>query len=57
MLASKGEFCYPCLVFVPNFHPGIQLDLSSSDLPEEVKETSVKKLSFTQKLKVSPTIT
>ena len=50
MLANKRGVCLPRLVLVPKRQPGIQMDLQSSDLPEEVqklvKEDSVKKVVF-----------
>ena len=50
MLANKRGECPPRLVVVPKRQPGIQMDLQSSDLPEEVqklvKENSVKKVVF-----------
>ena len=48
MLANKRGLCLFMLVLVPKHQPGIQMDLQSSDLPEEVqklvKENSVKKV-------------
>ena len=50
MLANKRGVCLPRLVLVPKRQPGVQMDLHSSDLPEEVqklvKENSVKKVVF-----------
>ena len=48
MLASKRGVYLPKLVLVLKRQPGVQMDLSSSDLPEKVqklvKENSVKKI-------------
>ena len=56
MLASKRGVCLAKLVLVPKHRqPGVQLDLTSSELPKEiqqkVKEDSVKKIMFHAKLK------
>ena len=48
MFTSKRGIYLPKLDLVPRRQPGFQMDLSSSDLPEEVqkvvKENSVKKV-------------
>ena len=54
MLASKRGVCLPKLVIVPKHRQrGVQLDLTSSELPKEiqqkVKEDSVKKIKFLAK--------
>ena len=59
MLASKRGVCLPTLVLVPKHHQlGVQLDLSSSELPKEiqqnVKEESVKKIIFHAKTENVP---
>ena len=58
MLANKQGVCLPRLVLVPKRQPGIQMDLQSSDLPEEVqklvKENSVKKVVFHAKTEYVP---
>ena len=47
MLPSKRGFCLPKLVLVPKRQPGVQMDLTSSELPNEIqkiiREVSVKK--------------
>ena len=57
-LASKRGVYLPKLVFVSKRQPGVQMDLSSSDLPEEVqklvKENSVKKILYHVKTKNVP---
>ena len=59
MLASKRGVCLPKLVLVPKHRqPGVQLDLTSSELPKEiqqkVKEHSVKKIMFHAKTENVP---
>ena len=58
MLASKWGIYFPKLVLVPKRQPGVRMDLSSSDLPEEVqklvKENSVKKIIYHAKTKNFP---
>ena len=58
MLANKRGVCLPRLVLVPKRQPGVQMDLQSSDLPEEVqklvKENSVKKVVFHAKTEYVP---
>ena len=58
MLASKRGVYPPKLVLVPKRQPGVQKDLSTSDLPEEVqklvKEISVKKIIYLVKTKYVP---
>ena len=58
MLANKRGVCLPRLVLVPKRQPGVQMDLQSSDLPEEVqklvKENSVKKVVFRAKTEYVP---
>ena len=58
MLANKRGVCLPRLVLVPKRQPGVQMDLQSSDLPEEVqklvKENSVKKVEFHAKTEYVP---
>ena len=58
MLANKRRVCLPRLVLVPKRQPGIQMDLQSSDLPEEVqnlvKDNSVKKVVFHAKPEYVP---
>ena len=53
MLASKRGVYLPELVFVPKRQPGIQMDLNSSELPDEikriVKEDTVKKIMYYEK--------
>ena len=60
MLANKRGVCLPRLVLVPKRQLGIQMDLHSSDLPEEVqklvKENSVKKVVFHAKTEYVPAI-
>ena len=47
MLPSKRGLCLPKLVLVPKRQPGVQMDLTSSVLPNEIqkiiREDSVKK--------------
>ena len=58
MLANKRGVCLPRLVLVPKRQPGIQMDLHSSDLPEEVqklvRENSVKNVVFHAKTEYVP---
>ena len=58
MLASKRRVYLPELVLVPKRQPGVQMDLSSGDLPEEVqklvKKNSVKKIIYHVKTKNVP---
>ena len=58
ILASKRGVDLPNLVLVLKRQPGVQMDLSSSDLPEEVqelvKENSVKKTIYHVKTKNVP---
>ena len=53
MLASKRGVYLPELVLVPKRQPGVQMDLNSSELPDEiktiVKEDTVKKIIFYKK--------
>ena len=53
MLASKRGVYLPELVFVPKRQPGVQMDLNSSELPDEiktiVKEDTVKKIMYYKK--------
>ena len=37
MLASKRGVYLPDLVLVPKRQPGVQMDLNSSELPDEIK--------------------
>ena len=37
MLASKRGICLPELFIVPKRQPGFQMDLNSSELPDEIK--------------------
>ena len=57
-LASKREVHFPKLVIVPKSQPGVQMNLSCSDLPEEVqklvKENSVEKIIYHVKTKNVP---
>ena len=50
MLPSKRCLCLPKLVLVPKRQPGIQMDLTSSELPNEIqkiiREDSVKKIVY-----------
>ena len=50
MLASKPGVYLPELVLVPKRQPGVQMDLNSSELPDEikriVKEDTVKKIMY-----------
>ena len=50
MLASKRAVYLPELVLVPKRQPGVQMDLNSSELPDEiktiVKEDTVKKIMY-----------
>ena len=58
MLARKRGVYLPKLVLVPKRQPGVRMDLSSSDLPDEVqqlvKENSVKKIMNHVKTKKVP---
>ena len=59
MLAGKRGVCLLKLVLVPKYRqPGVQLDLTSSELPKEiqqkVKEDSVKKIMFHAKTENVP---
>ena len=58
MLANKRRVCLHRLVLVPKRQAGIQMDLHSSGLPEEVqklvKENSVKKVVFLAKTEYVP---
>ena len=58
MLASKRGVYLPKLVLVPKRQPGIQMDLNSSELSEEVqkliKRNSVKKIIYHVKTKNVP---
>ena len=58
MLANKRGVCLPRLVLAPNRQPGVQMDLQSSDLPEEiqklVKKNSLKKVVFHAKTEYVP---
>ena len=38
MLPSKRGLCLPKLVLVPKRQPGIQMDLTSSELPNEIQK-------------------
>ena len=53
MLASKRGVYFPVLFLVLNRQPGVQMDLNSSELPDEietiVKEDIVKKTMFYEK--------
>ena len=53
MLASKRGVYLPELVLVPKRQPGVQMDLNSSELPDEiktiVKEDTVKKIMYYKK--------
>ena len=53
MLASKRGVYFPQLVLVPKPQPGIQMNLNSSELPDEmkriVKEDTVKKTMYYEK--------
>ena len=53
MLASKRGVYLPELVLVPKRQPGVQMDLNSSELPDEfktiVKEDTVKKILYYEK--------
>ena len=57
MLASKRGVYLPELVLVTKRQPGVQMDLNSSELPDEiktiVKEDTVKKIMYYKKLKIS----
>ena len=50
MLPSKRGLCLPKLVLVPKRQPGVQMDLTSSELPNEIqkviREDSVKKIVY-----------
>ena len=59
MLASKQGVYLPKLVLVPKHrHPGVQLDLTSSELPKKIQqkmnEDSVKKIMVHAKTEVVP---
>ena len=53
MLASKRGIYLPELVLVPKRQPGVQMDLNSRELPDEiktiVKEDTVKKIMYYKK--------
>ena len=53
MLASKRGVYLPELVLVPERQPGFQMDLNSSELPDEIKriekEDTVKKKMYYEK--------
>ena len=53
MLASKRGVYLPELVLVPKRQPGVQMDLNSSELPDEIKtiekEDTVKKIMYYEK--------
>ena len=53
MLASKQRVYLPELVLVPKSQPGVQVDLNSSELPDEIKkivnEDTVKELMQNEK--------
>ena len=50
LLPSKRGLCLPKLVLVPKLQQGVQMDLTSSDLPNEIqkimREDSVKKIVY-----------
>ena len=50
MLPSKRGLCLPKLVLVPKRQPGVQMDLTSGELPNEIqkiiREASVKKIVY-----------
>ena len=50
MLPSKRGLCLPKLVLVPKRQPGVQMDLTSSELPNEIqkrmRKDSVKKVVY-----------
>ena len=58
MLASKRGLYLPELVLVPKRHPGFQMDLNSSELPDEIKtivnEDTVKKIIYYKKTANNP---
>ena len=57
MLASKRGIYLPELFLVPKRQPGVQMDLRSTELPDEiktiVKEDTVKKIIYYKKLQIS----
>ena len=58
MLASKRGVYLPELVLVPKRKPGVQMDLNSSELPDEiktiVKKDIVKKIMYYEKTAIIP---
>ena len=53
MLASKQRVYLPELVLVPKSQPGVQMDLNSSELPDDIRkivnEDTVKKMMHNEK--------
>ena len=53
MLPSKRGLCLPKPVLVPKRQPGVQMDLTSSEIPNEIqkiiREDSVKKIVYQAK--------
>ena len=53
MSTSKRGVYFPELILVPKRQPGVQMDLNSSELPDEieriVKEDTVKKIMYYKK--------
>ena len=60
MLPSKRGLCLPKLVSVPKRQPGVQMDLTSSELPNAIqkiiREDFVKKIVYHAKLIMSQPI-
>ena len=58
MLASKREVYLPELVLVPKRQPGVQMDRTSSELPDEIKtilkEDNLKKIRHYEKTENIP---